>query len=184
MQRNRHINLKIYAILGILFTVALGTLLHFVFEWSDKNRIVGFFSPINESTWEHIKMLAYPMLIFSGLEYIKLGHAYDNYIIAKSLGILSGMLSIIMLFYSYTGVIGNNNTVADIIVFILSVIIGYSISCYLLYHRTFRSSIFQPIGVLIILAIIIAFMWFTFFPPKIALFLDPATQTYGYDQVK
>lgn len=184
MQRKRHVNLKIYTILGILFTIASGTLLHFVFGWSNHNRIVGFFSPINESTWEHIKMLAFPMLIFSGLEYIKIGPAYDNYIIAKSLGILCGMVSIVMLFYTYTGVIGDNNTIADIIVFILSVIIGYIISCYLLSHRNFRSSIFQPIGVLIILAIIISFMWFTFFPPKIALFKDPPTQTYGYDQVK
>jgi hypothetical protein len=180
MQRNRHVNLKLYYILGIILSVALGSLLHFVFEWSNKNRIIAFFSPTNESTWEHLKMLAYPMLIFSILEYIKIGSAYDNYIIAKALGVLSGMMAIIMLFYTYTGIIGENNTVMDIIVFILSVIIAYTTSCYLLKHRTFRSSVFQPIGVLIILAIIIAFMWFTFFPPKIALFLDPTTQSYGF----
>ena len=184
MQRNRHINIKVYAFLGTLFTIALGSLLHFVFEWSDGNRIIALFSPINESTWEHIKMLAYPMLIFSILEYIKLGQTYDNYIIAKALGILFGMLSIIMLYYSYTGVIGVHYTLVDIIVYILSVIIGYTFTCYLLSHRSLRSRIFQPIGVLILIVIIIAFMWFTFFPPKIALFVDPATQTYGYDQVK
>lgn len=182
MQRTRHVNLKVYTILGILFTVALGSLLHFVFEWSNQNRIVGFFSPINESTWEHIKMLAFPMLLFSGLEYIKTVPVYDNFIIAKALGILSGMLSIVMLFYTYTGVIGKNVTVVDITIFVLSVIIAYLVSCYLLKHRVFRSSIFQPIGVLIILAIIIAFMWFTFFPPKIPLFFDPATQSYGYQK--
>lgn len=179
MQRARHVNLKVYTILGILFTVVLGILLHFVFEWSNQNRIVGFFSPINESTWEHIKMLAYPMLIFSGLEYIKTGPVYDNFIIAKALGILAGMLSIVMLFYTYTGVIGKSVVVVDIIIYILSVIIAYLISSYLLKHRTFHSSIFQPIGVLIILAIIIAFMWFTFFPPKIPLFMDPSTKSYG-----
>lgn len=184
MRRNRHVNLRLYAILGIIFTIALGTLLHFLFEWSDNNRIVGFFSPINESTWEHIKMLAIPMLIFSGLEYIKLGSAYDNFIISKALGILCGMLSIIVLYYTYTGVIGDHYTPVDIIAYILSVIIAYAISCHILSRRYFRPRIFQPIGVLIIVAIIIAFMWFTFFPPKIALFVDPETQSYGYHQVK
>lgn len=180
MRKTRHINLRLSTILGIIFTIGLGTLLHFTFEWSKQNDIIAFFSPVNESTWEHLKMLAFPMLIYSILEYIKIGPVYDNYMIAKALGVLSGMIAIVMLFYTYTGIIGKNSTIVDIIIFILSVVLAFCISNYLLNHHIFRSSIFQPIGVILILCIVIAFMWFTNFPPKIALFLDPSTKSYGY----
>lgn len=182
MKKTRHINLNLSSILGIIFAIAIGTLLHFTFDWSNQNRIVSFFSPVNESTWEHLKMLAFPMLIYSIFEYIKIGPVYDNYIIAKALGVLSGMISIVMLYYTYTGIIGKNSTVVDITIFILSVIIAFCVSSYILNHQLFSASIFQPIGVMIILAIVIAFMWFTFFPPKIALFLDPVSKTYGFDK--
>ncbi|MDD5935552.1 MAG: DUF6512 family protein [Clostridiales bacterium] len=179
MSYNRRIHLRTYCILGFIFTSALGVLLHFTFDWSKQNRIVAFFSPVNESTWEHLKLLAFPYLIYSILEYLKIGQIYDNYIIAKALGLLAGMLSIVMLFYTYTGIIGKGHVIADSVVFFLSVIIAFAVSSLILNHHLFRASIFQPIGVIIILAIVIAFMWFTFFPPKIHLFIDTVTKRYG-----
>ena len=58
-------NLKLDMIIGIIFVSAIGTLWHFVYEWSGQNFIVGFFFPVNESTWEHMKMLFFPMLLYS-----------------------------------------------------------------------------------------------------------------------
>ena len=60
MHRNQNRHLKTYAILGFIFVAALGTLLHFTFEWSNQNRIVAFFSAVNESMWEHLKLLVFP----------------------------------------------------------------------------------------------------------------------------
>ena len=42
-------NFKKYIISGIIFTIVFGSLLHFFYDWSGKNAIVGLFSPINES---------------------------------------------------------------------------------------------------------------------------------------
>ena len=179
MYRNHKNKLKPYSILGIIFTVALGVPLHFAYEWSNYNSIVAFFSPVNESTWEHLKLLVFPMLIYSIFEYIKIGSRFDNYIIAKAIGIIVGMLSIIVLFYTYTGIIGTNYLICDILIFVISVIIAFWTNYRVLENKSFRGSIFQPIGVILIMLIIIAFMWFSFFPPKIALFKDPITMTYG-----
>lgn len=181
MRRSHHVHLKTYTILGVLFSIALGMLLHFTFEWSGHNRIVAFFSPINESTWEHLKMLVFPILIFSIPEYIRIGSQYENYIIAKAIGLLTGMFSIVMLYYTYSGIIGTNYLVIDITVFILGIILSYLMSYALLNHHTFHSSFFQPIGVILVLLIIIAFMWFTVFSPSIHLFLDPVSRSYGYN---
>ena len=45
-----------------IFISVLGVLLHFTYEWSGNNPIVGLFSATNESTWEHLKLLFFPML--------------------------------------------------------------------------------------------------------------------------
>ena len=55
-----------------LFISILGVLLHFTYEWSDDNRIVGLFSAVNESTWEHMKLLAVPWVLWTIAECIGL----------------------------------------------------------------------------------------------------------------
>ena len=49
---------------GALFTAAMGTLLHFVYDWSGGWGAAAAFSAVNESTWEHMKLLFFPMLTF------------------------------------------------------------------------------------------------------------------------
>ena len=57
--------LKHYSIAGAIFVLIAGTLSHFVYEWSGQNFILGFFFPIDESTWEHMKLIFFPMLSYS-----------------------------------------------------------------------------------------------------------------------
>ena len=56
--------LNIFLIIGAVFTIITGTLLHFVYEWSGESLLVGIFSPINESVWEHLKLLFFPMSVW------------------------------------------------------------------------------------------------------------------------
>jgi hypothetical protein len=95
--------LKRWHIVGAIVTLVLGTLLHFTFDWSGGNLFVGLFSAVNESVWEHLKLLAVPILLFAIIEYFAYGRAYDNFIPAKLLSVLAGMLTIVVFFYTYTG---------------------------------------------------------------------------------
>ena len=52
-------NLKSYTLAGTIFVLVLGTLSHFFYEWSNDNPLIGLFSPINESVWEHMKLLSF-----------------------------------------------------------------------------------------------------------------------------
>ena len=52
-----------YHIFSILLISILGTLLHFTFHCSNSNLLIGAFSAVNESTWEHLKLLFFPTLI-------------------------------------------------------------------------------------------------------------------------
>lgn len=62
---------KKYVVIGFFVVGILGTLFHFVYDWSGQMWFVGLFVPVNESTWEHMKLLFVPMLI-----YIMLGNLY------------------------------------------------------------------------------------------------------------
>ena len=55
--------LKLYMILGFLFTAALGTIWHFLYDWTGRGAIAALFFPVNESTWEHMKLIFFPMLL-------------------------------------------------------------------------------------------------------------------------
>ena len=53
----------------IVFSLIVGTLLHFTYEWSGENKFIASFSAVNESVWEHLKLVFYPMLIAGIVEY-------------------------------------------------------------------------------------------------------------------
>ena len=172
-------SLKYYHILGAIFTIVLGTLLHFTYQWSGKNILVAIFSAVNESTFEHLKLLFTPMLIFSIFEYFLYGKNIVNFVPVKLLSILLGIFVIITSFYTYVGIIGNHFLIADIGTFILGVLVAYYFSFHFLQTNCFYSLISIRLGWIGIIILTYCFFIFTFYPPHIGLFLDPVSKTYG-----
>ena len=86
-----------FQILSTIFIIVLGTILHYTFNWSNKNPLVGTFSAVNESTWEHLKLLFFPMLITIIVGYFYIGKDIPNFICAKTVGIVVAMFSIYFL---------------------------------------------------------------------------------------
>lgn len=61
-----------WELIGFAFTGAVGTLLHFVYEWTGGNPLIAAFCAVNESTWEHMKLLFVPFFLFTMVEFIVL----------------------------------------------------------------------------------------------------------------
>ncbi|MDD3416063.1 MAG: DUF6512 family protein [Lachnospiraceae bacterium] len=173
-----------YELIGIVFTIVLGIILHFTYEWSGNNPLVGILSAVNESTWEHLKLLFFPYVIYSIFEYFYLspclkhrnGCKYENFITAKVIGLICGIVFIPTIFYLYVEIIGNHNVIIDILIFIFAVIIAYAISYDLLKEEKINANI---ICFMIFLIMLTCFVLFTFNPPQGKLFIDPVTNTYG-----
>ncbi|MFA9378811.1 MAG: DUF6512 family protein [Lachnotalea sp.] len=170
--------LKASKIIGIIFIIFLGTLMHFVYEWSNYNTIVALVAPINESIWEHLKLLFFPTLLYSIIEYNRVGKNYSNYITSIAFGLIIGLLSIIVIYYTYTGIIGYNIFIMDILIFIVSVILTQYISYYVLTNNLF-TQVSSTTSILLLIVILLMFILFTFKPPMIELFRDPVNSTYG-----
>ena len=114
---------KNYQIISIIFTFILGTLLHFTYQLSGENQVVAIFSAINESVWEHLKLLYFPMLLTTIIGYFYIGKSIPNFLCVKTIGIIVSMLFTVVFFYTYTGILGKNIAVIDISSFFIAVFI-------------------------------------------------------------
>lgn len=160
--------LKMYIIAGIIFVSVFGTILHFAYEWSGNNVLVGLFTPINESIWEHTKLLFFPMLLYSFYMNKKIGKEYPCLNSAMISGMLSGIALIIVMFYTYTGIIGFHTAFADISIFYISVILAFYITYKL--ALSCKADKYSKLLKLLQILIICLYIIFTFFPPNIPLF--------------
>lgn len=148
-----------------------GTLSHFIYEWSGNNVILGFFFPVSESTWEHMKLCFFPMLFYSFYMNHKLKAEYPCIASALPAGILTGTFLIPVFFYTYSGILGRNFLPLDIACFAASVILSFltvyrlSLSC--------RASAFTFFLNFLVLAVAVCFFMFTYHPPDFGLFIDP-----------
>ena len=115
---------RIWELFGFALTSLGGTLLHFLYEWSGGSVLLAPFSGVNESTWEHMKLLFFPMLIFAVIEGLFF-REWQGFWWMKLYGILFGLMLIPVLFYSYNGVIGKSPDWINISIFFISAALAY-----------------------------------------------------------
>lgn len=168
-----------FELIGFVFSCVLGTLAHFFYEWSGNNIIVGLFSPVNESVWEHLKLIFFPYLIWSIAEFFCAKDKKINLFFSKLCGIITGMLLIVFIYYTYTGATGNESMVADIASFFIGMSTAYLISYAIIKNCKYKGKASGIISFAALLVIAAVFVLFTFSPPLIPLFEDPVTKIYG-----
>ena len=163
-------SLKWFCFIGTVVTVIVGIVSHFVYDWSGGNFFVGLFFPVNESTWEHMKLLFFPMFVFALIAGKLVEEKYPCIYNAMFIGILVGLAIIPILFYTYTGILGFNVDWINITLYIISVTSAY----YTVYRLVQKC----PAGKKNILryvmyALMLAFMIFTVYPLKFGIFVSP-----------
>ncbi len=166
------------SVIGFVFVSVLGTLGHFLYKWSGYNLLIGLFFPVNESVWEHLKLLFFPYLIWTIIQYF-LQDKKCEIIIAKSIGAIAGMLSIVMFFYTYTGISGKTIDILNVISFFIGVIIAFAVDYLIIKFKKLNNPKLSIVGIIIFIIICAMFVTFTVVPPLIPLFKDPQTATYG-----
>ncbi len=170
-------SLKLWQIGGFIFTGICGVLLHFLYDWTDKSIIVAPFSAVNESIWEHMKLLFFPMFVFGMIEYKFIGNSFDGFWCAKLVGSITGLLIIPIFYYTYTGVFGVNKDWFNIVIFFIA-----AFTAYLVEYIFFKNNLFCKLTVTsfaVLCLIAVTFVVLTFYPPEIPLFKDMTTGEYG-----
>ena len=166
-----------FQIFSVIFAWILGTILHFTYEWSNKNIVVAAFSAVNESTWEHLKLLFFPMFIATiiGLIYFRKKDKINDFLCAKTIGIIVALSFVVIFFYTYTGVIGTNFAILDIGSFFVGVFLGE----YTAYKLIKKGVLCDNKLAMILIIIFSLFIIFTYKTPNLGIFKDPVNGRYG-----
>ena len=168
----------LWQLAGLTFTVVLGSLLHFLYDWTGESVAVAPFAAVNESTWEHMKLLFFPALIFTLFQARYFGKEYASYWWIKLLGTGCALVLIPVLFYTYNGAFGKSPDWLNVFFFLLAAAGGYALEGWFFTEKVidWQGSVF-PVSLFLVL--VVAFVVFTFIPPTLPLFIDPLTGTYG-----
>lgn len=169
--------IKNWFIIVVLVCFILGTLLHFTYEWSGEDKIVAIYSAVNESTWEHLKLVFFPMTIMGIIGAFVIKKQKTNYWAGQAIGILTAMAFITVFFYTYTGIIGKNFAILDIASFFIAIILGEYVAYKIIISE--KKYDIEKISIVLIVALFLSFLVYTYNPPKIQYFRDPINGSYG-----
>lgn len=171
-------SIAVWQFLGFAFTSLLGTILHFLYDFTGKNRFAALFSGVNESTWEHMKLLYFPMLIFAVIQSFFFKDEYPDFWCIKLRGTLLGLWLIPILFYTYNGIFGASPDFINIAIFFVA-----AASAYLYETKQFQKEdtncSCSSAACICLCFVGILFVFLTFYPIQIPLFQDPITKNYG-----
>ena len=170
-------SIGLWQLVGFAVTSFVGTLLHFLYDWSGESVWAAPFSGVNESTWEHMKLLFWPMFLFAIVQSFFFKE-YKNFWCVKLRGILLGLGLIPILFYTYNGAIGKSPDWINIAIFFISAATVYIYEAFRLHSG--KQPCRAPKSAIAALCVIaLLFILFTFRTPEIGIFMDPLTGTYG-----
>lgn len=175
--RQRGQKWRTWEMAGLFAALLLGNTLHFVYDWTEQARWAAYLAATNESTWEHMKLLAVPWVLWTIAECIGLRSLRPAG--PRAAGLLAGLAAIPLLFYGYVGVIGFHVAVVDVLIFQAAVLLSFWVSTALQKRGTLTAPVWQAAGVLVLAAVSTAFVVWTASPPELPVFIDPTNGTRG-----
>ena len=170
-------SIGLWQIIGFGVTSLGGTILHFLYDLLGQAVWIAPFSGVNESTWEHMKLLFWPMFIYAIAQSLFFRDRNDFWCV-KLRGIVLGLTLIPVLFYTYNGVVGKSPDWLNIAIFYISAASAYIYETRLFNSKKSRCGLHR-LAFLTLCVIAFLFAVFTFKTPEINIFRDPLTGSYG-----
>lgn len=157
----------------------VGSLLHFLFDWTRHNRVAAVFSAVNESYWEHIKIAIWPVALLQVVLFAAGGHQYPSFVPAATIALYSLPISMIGLVFVYKSVTRRNVLWLDIASFFVTIAVAQTLFVSVLEQLT-PSWATIVLSCIFLGGLLVAFLRFTLRPPNEPdVFIDPLTQKYG-----
>lgn len=161
-------NLKL-TIGGVFAIFFLASIIHNAYDFTQLD-ILKPFVPINESVWEHMKMMFTSGIIWMFYEMYLGLDKNKNYYFARTIAILVLVFAVPILFYGYTAFTGESILVVDILIAFLAAVLGQWVF-YKILNSDNDYSQYNKISILILIILFILFVWFTYNPPNCKLFI-------------
>lgn len=173
--------IKNLAIWGAVFSIIVGSLWHFVYQWSGNSFVLGLFAPVNESPWEHMKLAFAPLIMFAFVDFYYLRRIVKNYCFSliKQIGI--AILTMLAIYFLQKIITGDSALFADIGSFVLGIALAKYFGYQILIgkYKKFEFVGINKFSAIMLILLTTFFVFATINPPKTVLFLDQNTNNYG-----
>lgn len=170
--------------IGVIVIFLLTILYHFLYDWLP-NPVFSVFFPVNESIWEHMKLLYSGIFTWGVIEYFilrKKGISYRNFFSTLFLEMVTSIMIYLIMYLPLYNVFGENMVIS--IGLLIVVIILEEIFSYYLFSYSKENRILNRISILFIVLGFVVFLCFTYDPPRNYIFYDIVSNKYGIDIYK
>ena len=165
-------------IIGVFISFIIAVILHFIYGIFP-NTFFSILAPVNESIWEHMKLIVSSSLIFSIFEYFiykKKDIPYNNFILSYGVSCILGIIVYLLIYIPLNDIFGHKAYIAISLLFIILIFVQY-VSYYIMNKKEMWHSC--DMGILLIIIIYFIFGYLTYHPPKINLFYDYMHKGFG-----
>ena len=180
MNHNPNAQPERWILLGIPILFVVGSALHFAYGFLGELPLIGAVTPVNESVWEHAKMMLLPVILWWTLYPLFRGKRHQlrtgPWFFGGLLALLTALTVMPLLFYFYTSAFGTELLWVDILILLASLAAGQLLGLHGYRHS---KGIAPGLALGIFALLLLLFILFTFFPPHIPLFQDGPSGGYG-----
>ncbi len=167
-------NILINATVLFLFSFPI----HFLYELFP-SFLTSIFSPVNESIFEHIKMLFTSLLLGRTFIYFirkKQNSSTNNYILKSYLGILLNLFLFLLIYLPVYYLLGEILWLT-LLIYLITILITESIM-HKIFNQTWKRNL-NLLGIALIIFTYFLFTYLSYNPIKIDFFYDPIHKNYG-----
>ena len=171
-------SLKTIKIIGFFVIFLLCFPFHFLYDWLP-NSLFSIFFPVNESIWEHMKLI-YTSFVFYGIfDYLLLKKNkinFNNFLIQLFLIPIIAIFIYLIIFIPIYKIIGEN-MIVSIGLLAIVILIEQILSYFILQYKEIKYQ--NIIGIIGIILIYIIFGYLTYKPIENYIFYDTVKDKYG-----
>lgn len=171
--------------ISVPIIIAMSATGRHIYNFANQAEILAPFVPINKSVWEYLKTLYFPVLMFWTVAYFeryKLKISRAEAITSAALSATFSPIMTVMLYYFYINAFGIHSKALDFLIATLSVMTGQFAAQHMC-ANTYPTKQQGARAFALIMVLVAAFIICTYYPPKLPIFMDPETGTYGIRRI-
>lgn len=173
--------LKKIKIIAVIGTFLISFIAHFAYDIFP-NLLFSFFFPVNESIWEHMKIIYTSTLLYGIIDYILLRKyhiKYNNFPFSLYFTAIFSIVLYLVIYLPLYKLFGENPFIS-IFLLLLIYIIAQCISYQILKERPVK--ILNALAIPIILLSYLGFIYLTYNPLHNYIFYDPKEEKFGTEE--
>lgn len=165
----------------MIFIFLIGFIIHNLYEWCP-NIVTLILSPVNESVFEHMKMIYTSYIIWIIVKYFilkKYNIKENNFLLKELLTFLFNIALFLTIYWPIYSEFGENMLVT-LTIYLVTIIISQILNYFIEFKKD--SNVLNIISLIVIFLIYAFTTYLTYNPPICKLFLDPTNNSYGLNK--